>query len=78
MSSSDYVFKGVRGKQPYAIAMKVGSPFGLAGLWELAWPEHRWVGAHLCRDRGALEQAGGSNPRPDARYPRARELWPLA
>jgi len=32
MSSSDYVFRGVRGKQPYAIAMKVGSPFGLAGL----------------------------------------------
>jgi putative SOS response-associated peptidase YedK len=23
-----------RGKQPYAIAMKDGSPFGLAGLWE--------------------------------------------
>ena len=22
------------GKQPYAIAMKNGSPFGLAGLWE--------------------------------------------
>ena len=22
------------GKQPYAIAMKDGSPFGLAGLWE--------------------------------------------
>jgi putative SOS response-associated peptidase YedK len=26
--------KGTRGKQPYAIAMKDGSPFGLAGLWE--------------------------------------------
>jgi putative SOS response-associated peptidase YedK len=26
--------KGARGKQPYAIAMKDGSPFGLAGLWE--------------------------------------------
>ena len=26
--------KGVRAKQPYAIAMKDGSPFGLAGLWE--------------------------------------------
>jgi hypothetical protein len=23
-----------RAKQPYAIAMKDGSPFGLAGLWE--------------------------------------------
>jgi putative SOS response-associated peptidase YedK len=26
--------KGARAKQPYAIAMKGGSPFGLAGLWE--------------------------------------------
>ena len=26
--------KGARAKQPYAIAMKDGAPFGLAGLWE--------------------------------------------
>jgi putative SOS response-associated peptidase YedK len=26
--------KGAHAKQPYAIAMKDGSPFGLAGLWE--------------------------------------------
>ena len=26
--------KGARAKQPYAIAMKDGSPFGLAGLFE--------------------------------------------
>ena len=26
--------KGQRAKQPYAIAMKDGSPFGIAGLWE--------------------------------------------
>jgi putative SOS response-associated peptidase YedK len=26
--------KGAGAKQPYAIAMKDGSPFGLAGLWE--------------------------------------------
>jgi putative SOS response-associated peptidase YedK len=26
--------RGARAKQPYAIAMKDGSPFGLAGLWE--------------------------------------------
>ena len=25
--------KGLRAKQPYAIAMKDGSPFGLAGIW---------------------------------------------
>ena len=28
--------KGERAKQPYAIAMKDGSPFGIAGIWE-AW-----------------------------------------
>ena len=26
--------KGQRAKQPYAIGMKDGSPFGLGGLWE--------------------------------------------
>jgi putative SOS response-associated peptidase YedK len=26
--------KGQRAKQPYAIAMKDGSPFGIAGLWD--------------------------------------------
>ena len=26
--------KGARAKQPYAIAMKDGAPFGLAGIWE--------------------------------------------
>jgi hypothetical protein len=26
--------KGARAKQAYAVAMKDGSPFGLAGLWE--------------------------------------------
>jgi len=29
-----HAIKGARAKQPYAIAMKDGSPFGLAGLWE--------------------------------------------
>jgi putative SOS response-associated peptidase YedK len=37
--------KGARAKQPYAIAMKDGSPFGLAGLGELAQSEHRRLGA---------------------------------
>ncbi len=27
--------KGQKAKQPYAIAMKDGSPFGLGGLWEI-------------------------------------------
>jgi putative SOS response-associated peptidase YedK len=30
----DGFFEWQAGKQPYAIAMKDGSPFGLAGLWE--------------------------------------------
>jgi putative SOS response-associated peptidase YedK len=29
-----HAIKGARAKQPYAIAMKDGSPFGLAGIWE--------------------------------------------
>jgi putative SOS response-associated peptidase YedK len=29
-----HAVKGARAKQPYAIAMKDGTPFGLAGLWE--------------------------------------------
>ena len=28
-----HCLRGARGKQPYVIAMKDGSPFGLAGLW---------------------------------------------
>jgi putative SOS response-associated peptidase YedK len=41
--------KGARAKQPYAIAMKDGSPFGIAGLWEnwrmtilLSWTQLSW------------------------------------
>jgi putative SOS response-associated peptidase YedK len=37
--------KGQKAKQPYAIAMKDGSPFGIGGLWE-NWKEPRsgqWV-----------------------------------
>ena len=30
--------KGQKAKQPYAIAMKDGAPFGIAGLWE-NWKE---------------------------------------
>src|SRR5437868_8743027 len=30
--------RGQRAKQPFAIAMKDGSPFGIAGLWE-NWKE---------------------------------------
>ncbi len=37
--------KGQRAKQPYAIAMKSGEPFGIGGLWE-NWKDPRsgeWV-----------------------------------
>jgi hypothetical protein len=37
--------RGERAKQPYAIAMKDGSPFGIAGVWE-NWKDPRsgdWV-----------------------------------
>jgi putative SOS response-associated peptidase YedK len=36
--------KGQKAKQPYAIAMKDGSPFGIAGIWE-NWrdPASEWV-----------------------------------
>jgi putative SOS response-associated peptidase YedK len=37
--------KGQKAKQPYAIAMKDGSPFGLGGLWE-NWKDPRsgeWI-----------------------------------
>src|SRR5262245_6690731 len=37
-SSSGRPSKGHRAKQPYAIAMKDGSPFGLAAIWE-NWKE---------------------------------------
>jgi putative SOS response-associated peptidase YedK len=35
--------KGQRAKQPYAIAMKDGKPFGIGGLWE-NWPPRQVSG----------------------------------
>ena len=47
--------EGARAKQPYAIAMKDGSPFGLAGLWEkLAQSEHGRMGTNVCNHHGTL------------------------
>jgi putative SOS response-associated peptidase YedK len=37
--------KGQKAKQPYAIAMKTGEPFGIGGIWE-NWKEPRlgeWI-----------------------------------
>src|SRR5262245_27166680 len=66
--------KGARAKQPYAIAMKDGSPFGLAGLWEnwrnpktgewertfaiITMPSNELVGQIHDRMPAILERAG--------------------
>ena len=68
--------KGARAKQPYAIAMKDGSPFGLAGL--LAQSEHRRMGTDLCDHHGTVQRTSAPNPRPHAGDRYARELRPLA
>jgi putative SOS response-associated peptidase YedK len=47
--------KGARIKQPYAIAMKDGSPFALAGLWE-NWP---WQAAPSCAASQGAKVADG-------------------
>jgi putative SOS response-associated peptidase YedK len=40
--------KRQKAKQPYAIAMKDGAPFGLAGIWE-NWKTPSWrVDSDLC------------------------------
>jgi putative SOS response-associated peptidase YedK len=43
--------RAVRAKQPYAIAMKDGSPF----VGELEEPKHKRVGAQLRHHYGAFE-----------------------
>jgi putative SOS response-associated peptidase YedK len=60
--------RGARGKQPYAIAMKDGSPFGLAGLWE-NWRNPNtgeWERTFAVITVPSNEL--GSNPQPNARY----------
>jgi hypothetical protein len=69
--------KGQKAKQPFAIAMKDGSPFGIAGLWENWKDPTRRVGPHVHdRDR-ARERAGRRHSRPYACDP-ARGLRPMA
>jgi putative SOS response-associated peptidase YedK len=54
--------KGARAKQPYAIAIKDGSPFGLAGLWE-NWQSKQWrLGTDICYHNGAFKLACGADP----------------
>ena len=53
----DKAIKGQKAKQPYAIAMKDGSPFGLGGLWE-NWKEpasDEWIRTFAVITTGANE-----------------------
>src|SRR5271165_1714460 len=71
--------KGQRAKQPHAIAMKDGTPFGIAGIWE-NWKEPasgEWIRT-FAGDHDRRERIGGRHPRPYAGHPRARGLHPLA
>jgi putative SOS response-associated peptidase YedK len=45
--------KGQRAKQPYAIAMKDGSPFGIAGIWE-NWKDPRQASGSRKGARGSF------------------------
>jgi putative SOS response-associated peptidase YedK len=71
--------KGARAKQPYAIAMNNGSPFGLAGLWE-NWRNPKtgeWERTFAIITVPSNELVG-QNPRPHASDPRPCWLRPLA
>ena len=61
--------KAARAKQPYAIAMKDGSPFGLAGLWENWRNPSTGEWERTLPLSGAFQRAGGANPRSDAGDP---------
>jgi len=55
-----YEWKATKGgKQPYAIAMKDGSPFGIAGIWE-NWkdPKGEWVRTFAVLTTSANELVG--------------------
>ena len=62
--------KGQKAKQPYAIAMKDGSPFGIGGLWE-NWkePASGRMDSHIRGDHYGRKRVGGRNPRSHAADP---------
>ena len=66
--------KGQKAKQPYAIAMKDGSPFGLVGFGRTGKSRLRASGPHLCDHHDGRQRIGGGNPRPHAADPRAERL----
>jgi putative SOS response-associated peptidase YedK len=66
--------QGRTGQAAYAIAMKDGSPFGLAGLWE------NWRNPNTGeweRTFATFQRTGGPNPRPNAAIldPTSYERW---
>ena len=65
------------GKQPYAIAMKDRSPFGIAGIWE-NWknPEGEWVRTFAILTTPANELVGTIHDRmPAILAPAAYDRW---
>jgi putative SOS response-associated peptidase YedK len=65
--------KGQKAKQPYAIAMKDGSPFGIGGLWE-NWKDPtsgEWVRPFAIHHNGC-QLAGCRDSRSHAAHPR---IW---
>ena len=71
--------KGARAKQPFAIAMKDGSPLGLAGLWE-NWRNPgigEWERTFVIITVTSNDLVA-PNPRPHAGHSRAHQLRPLA
>src|SRR5262245_44592858 len=70
--------KGARAKQPYAIAMKDGSPFGLGPVGELAQSEHRRMATNLCDHNRALQLIDRADPPSNASHLAARDLRALA
>ena len=73
-----YEWKATKGgKQPYAIAMKDHSPFGIAGIWE-NWknPDGEWVRTFAILTTPANELVGTIHDRmPAILAPAAYERW---
>jgi putative SOS response-associated peptidase YedK len=70
--------RGQKAKQPYAIAMRDGSPSGIAGIWE-NWKEPvSGEGTDVRDHHDRRQRARRRHPRPHAGDTCARGLRPLA
>ena len=64
--------KGQKAKQPYAIAMKDGSPVRpWRAVGELEGPDIRRMGSHFCDHHDGRQRIGGGHLRPHATHPPA-------